>query len=89
MRLLRIHWLPYLLNLLLFTTFTYPFRYEQTDITYRSYTIRSLCLEAKKAIRFLGAESARKLQRRLPDLRAARSILELPTGCPHPYKGRR
>ena len=35
----------------------------------------------------IGQESARKLQTRLSDLRAARNVTELLTGHPHPYTG--
>jgi len=58
------------------------------NVDYQGDTIRALCLESKKAIRVLGTESARKLQRRLSDLRAARNVLELPAGRPHPYTGK-
>jgi proteic killer suppression protein len=55
-------------------------------IDYLDSGIRAVCLEAKTAARVFGAESARKLQRRLSDLRAARNVTELPAGRPHPYK---
>ncbi|MEI6387875.1 MAG: killer suppression protein HigA [Spirochaetota bacterium] len=56
-------------------------------VEYLDSEIRSICLEAKKASKRLGAESARKLQVRLADLRAARNVTELITGRPHPHKG--
>ena len=56
-------------------------------VHYLDSRMRTICLEAKEATRALGAESARKLQRRLSDLGAARNVSELPAGRPHPYKG--
>lgn len=45
-------------------------------------------MDSKKAVQVLGTESARKLQRRLSELKAARSVQELPAGRPHPYTGK-
>jgi len=57
-------------------------------VDYLDETIRTLCLESKKATRAFGVESARKLRNRLSDLKAARTVFELVAGRPHPYKGK-
>lgn len=56
-------------------------------VEYQNSEIKGICLETRKAVRLLGAESARKLKGRLSDLRAARNVTELIAGRPHPYKG--
>lgn len=56
-------------------------------VNYLDSGIRAICLESKTATRAIGVESARKLQRRLAELKAARNVTELPAGRPHPYKG--
>jgi len=58
-------------------------------VNYLDSRIEAICLVAKTAARVLGAESARKLQSRLADLRAARNVTELLAGRPHPYKGKK
>ena len=46
--------------------------------------IESICKQSKLANRELGAESAKKLQRRLSELFAADSVADLVAGRPHP-----
>jgi len=56
-------------------------------VNYLDSWIRAICLDSKKAARAIGVESARKLQRRLAELKAAKNVTELPAGRPHPYTG--
>ena len=49
--------------------------------------IEALCREQKRATKALGAESAKKLQRRLSELFNAENPNELVAGHPHPLKG--
>lgn len=53
-------------------------------ITFIDDHIESLCKQSKLATRALGAESAKKLQRRLSELYAAGSVADLIAGRPHP-----
>ena len=52
-------------------------------ISYLDAGIEGLCKQPKLATRKLGAESAKKLQRRLSELFAASAVTELPAGRPH------
>ena len=56
------------------------------EISYASEQVKKLCEEPKRAVKALGADSARKLRTRLAELDAAASVLELPAGHPHPLK---
>jgi proteic killer suppression protein len=53
-------------------------------ISFLNLEIEGLCKQPKLATRKLGAESAKKLQRRLSELFAANVVAELPAGRPHP-----
>ena len=53
-------------------------------ISYFDDDIEALCKQSKLATRKLGAESAKKLQRRLSEMFAANVVTELPAGRPHP-----
>lgn len=56
-------------------------------IAFATIEIEALCREQKRATKALGAESAKKLQRRLAELFSADNPLELVAGRPHPLKG--
>lgn len=58
-------------------------------ISFLDADIEGLCQLSKLATRKLGAESARKLQRRLTELFASNSVAELPAGRPHPLQRNR
>ncbi len=53
-------------------------------ISFLDAEIEGLCKQSKLATRKLGAESAKKLQRRMNELFAANVVAELPAGRPHP-----
>lgn len=53
-------------------------------ISFLDADIEGLCKQSKLAIRKLGTESAKKLQRRLNELFAASMVAELVAGRPHP-----
>ena len=53
-------------------------------ISFLGADIEALCKQSKLATRKLGAESAKKLQRRMSELFAASVVAELPAGRPHP-----
>lgn len=53
-------------------------------ISFLDADIEGLCRQSKLATRKLGAESAKKLQRRLNELFAANTVAELVAGRPHP-----
>jgi proteic killer suppression protein len=55
-------------------------------ISFLDAGIEGLCKQSKLATRKLGAESAKKLQRRLSELFAANSVSELVAGRPHPLE---
>ena len=55
-------------------------------ISFLDADIEGLCKQSKLAIRKLGAESAKKLQRRLNELFAASVVAELVAGRPHPLE---
>ncbi|WP_394755420.1 type II toxin-antitoxin system RelE/ParE family toxin, partial [Rhodoferax sp.] len=57
------------------------------QIAFATDEIEALCKEQKRATRALGAESAKKLQRRLAELFNADNPAELVAGRPHPLKG--
>lgn len=52
-------------------------------ISFLNPEIEGLCKQSKLAVRKLGAESAKKLQRRLNELFAASVVTELVAGRPH------
>ena len=53
-------------------------------ITFADAGLESVCRQSKLAVRELGTESAKKLQRRLAELHAAQMVGELVAGRPHP-----
>lgn len=55
-------------------------------ISFLDTDIEALCKQSKLATRKLGAESAKKLQRRLSELFAANTVAELVAGRPHPLE---
>lgn len=55
-------------------------------VSYVNEDVETLCKQAKVAVRTLGAESAKKLQRRLSELFAATVVSELVAGRPHPLE---
>ena len=55
-------------------------------ISYLDADIEGLCKQSKLATRKLGAESAKKLQRRLNELFAASVVADLVAGRPHPLE---
>lgn len=55
-------------------------------ISFLDADIEALCKQSKLATRKLGAESAKKLQRRLSELFAANVVSELVAGRPHPLE---
>lgn len=55
-------------------------------ISFLDADIEGLCKQPKLATRKLGAESAKKLQRRLNELFAASIVAELVAGRPHPLE---
>lgn len=59
------------------------------EIGYRNKQLRQLCLLHRVAETRLGAQCAAKLRIRLAALEAARSVVDLVAGNPHPLKGDR
>ena len=59
------------------------------EISFADETVEALCGQAKRATKALGAESAKKLQRRMTELFNAENVLELVAGRPHPLQGAR
>ncbi len=57
------------------------------QIAFATTEIEACCREQKRAIKAFGAESAKKLQRRLNELFNAKNPNELVAGRPHPLKG--
>lgn len=55
-------------------------------VSYKDEDVETLCKQFKVATRKLGAESARKLQRRISELHAASVVSELIAGRPHPLE---
>jgi len=55
-------------------------------LSYEDEDIESLCKTSKIATKKLGAESAKKLQRRIAELHAATAVTELVAGRPHPLE---
>lgn len=53
-------------------------------VSYENEDAEALCKQSKTAIRKLGLDSAKKLQRRLSELHAASVVNELAIGRPHP-----
>ncbi|MEK6749521.1 MAG: killer suppression protein HigA [Pseudomonadota bacterium] len=56
------------------------------NISFIDADIAELCKQSKVATRKLGAESAKKLQRRLSELFAASVVTDLVAGRPHPLE---
>jgi proteic killer suppression protein len=59
------------------------------EITFDNQKLPNLCQQPALAQRKLGKSCSKKLQSRLADLMAARTVRELITGDPHPLKGNR
>lgn len=57
------------------------------QIAFETPEIEACCREKKRATKLLGAESAKKLQRRLAELFNADNPAELVAGRPHALKG--
>ena len=55
-------------------------------VSYADEDIETLCKQSKVAVKKLGMESAKKLQRRLSELHAASVVSELAIGRPHPLE---
>ena len=55
-------------------------------ISFLDANTEGLCKQSKLATRKLGAESAKKIQRRLSELFAASVVAELVAGRPHPLE---
>lgn len=59
------------------------------EISFADEAVEALCGQAKRATKALGAESAKKLQRRITELFNAENVSELVAGRPHPRQGAR
>lgn len=59
------------------------------EISFADEDLEAICGQAKRATRTLGAESAKKLQRRMTELFGAENVEELAAGRPHPLQGAR
>lgn len=55
-------------------------------VSFEDEGVETLCKQSKVAVKKLGAESAKKLQRRLAELYAAGVVGELAIGRPHPLE---
>lgn len=55
-------------------------------VSYEDEDVEALCKQSRVATKKLGAESAKKLQRRLSELHAASVVSELVIGRPHPLE---
>lgn len=55
-------------------------------VSYEDENVEPLCKQSKVAVKKLGMESAKKLQRRLAELHAASVVSELAIGRPHPLE---
>lgn len=55
-------------------------------VSYEDEDVEALCKHNKVAVKKLGMESAKKLQRRLAELHAAGVVSELAIGRPHPLE---
>jgi len=55
-------------------------------VSYEDQDVETLCKHTRVAVKKLGMESARKLQRRLAELHAASVVSELAIGRPHPLE---
>lgn len=55
-------------------------------ISFANQDIEGLCKQVKLATRKLGLESAKKLQRRISECYAAKTVSELVAGRPHPLE---
>jgi toxin HigB-1 len=54
------------------------------EISFADVNIEAVCRQTKLATKTLGAESAKKLQRRISELFNAENVTELVAGRPHP-----
>lgn len=59
---------------------------KSTKVSYQDKNVETLCRQLKAATKKLGAESAKKLQRRLSELHAASVVSELTIVRPHPLE---
>ena len=59
------------------------------DILFSKDEWKELCENERIGTRKLGAQGAKKLRRRLADMRAAQTVTDLIAGRPHPLKGDR
>ena len=59
------------------------------EISFADETVEALCAQIRRATKTLGAESAKKLQRRMAELFNAEHVSELVAGRPHPLQGAR
>lgn len=55
-------------------------------VSYADEDVETLCKQSRVATKKLGAESAKKLQRRLNEIFAANVVSELAIGHPHPLE---
>lgn len=55
-------------------------------ILFQNSAVEKLCSDQRAAVKELGAESAKKLQRRLAELFAASVVTDLAVGRPHPLQ---
>ena len=59
------------------------------EISFADKSVEALCAQTGLASKTLGAESAKKLQRRIAELFNAENVSELVAGRPHPLQGAR
>ena len=59
------------------------------EISFADETVAALCAQTRLATKTLGAESAKKLQRRMTEMFNAENVSELVAGRPHPLQGAR
>lgn len=59
------------------------------EIAFQTSKLQKQCEDEKHAIRRLGPTNAAKLRNRLDDIEAAKNVIDLITGNPHPLKGER
>ena len=59
------------------------------EIAFGDRSVEDVCRQTKLATKALGAESARKLHRRLSEIFNAENVDELVAGRPHPLTGNR
>ena len=59
------------------------------EISFANESVEALCAQTRLATKTLGAESAKKLQRRMTEIFNAENVLELVAGRPHPLQSAR